>query len=294
MMKKILVTGATGFVGKNLVPYLKKKGYKVRVFVRDKKRCKIKGVDIFEGDLIRKEDALKALKNIDIAYFLVHGMSQTSKFEKLEKIYARNFSIACSKNNVKRIIYLGGIIDSQTLLSTHLQSRKVVGDILRKSKTKVTELRASIIIGKGSISFEIIKKIVEKFPLIFFSKDINSLCQPIALKDVLYYLEGCVRKRETIGKIFDIGGKDILEYKDLLLLYGEVIGKKIVILPLPFFSPKLYSYLISLIKRQPLNLVQALIEGLQSNTVCQENRILEILPKEPLSYKMAIKTEIFN
>ena len=117
--------------------------------------------------------AAKALKNIDIAYFLVHGMSQTSKFEKLEKIYARNFSIACSKNNVKRIIYLGGIIDSQTLLSTHLQSRKVVGDILRKSKTKVTELRASIIIGKGSISFEIIKKLVEKFPVIFFSKDIK-------------------------------------------------------------------------------------------------------------------------
>ena len=185
MVKKILITGATGFVGSNLCKYLKKKGYKIRVFVRNKNKFKIDSVEVFEGDLIKKEEIKNALKGIEIAYYLAHSMKDFKDFRKIEEICAKNFSLACSENKVKRIIYLGGIIDSKAKLSKHLESRKKIGDILRESNSNVTELRASIIIGKESDSFKIIKMLVDKISFILWPKWANSFCQPIALDDVL-------------------------------------------------------------------------------------------------------------
>src|SRR3989344_4148554 len=273
MVKKILITGATGFVGSNLCKYLKKKGYKIRVFVRNKNKFKIDSVEVFEGDLIKKEEIKNALKGIEIAYYLTHSMKDFKDFRKIEEICAKNFSLACSENKVKRIIYLGGIIDSKAKLSKHLESRKKIGDILRESNSNVTELRASIIIGKESDSFKIIKILVDKISFILWPKWANSFCQPIALDDVLYYLDGCIRKTETKNKIYDIGGINKLRYKELLLLYAHEIKKNLVILDMFFIPKKFYSYGVHIITKQPLYLINSLLESLHNDTTCKDNEI---------------------
>lgn len=289
-MKKILIVGATGFMGINLTRYLIEKNYKIRVFIRnkDKFHLKNKKIEIFIGDLENKSDLDNALKNIDIAFYLAHSMSQTKNFEKLEKLGAKNFADACSKNKIKRIIYLGGISNNKEL-SPHLKSRKIVGDILRKSSSKVTEFQASIIVGKDSSPFIIISKIVEKVRFIFWPYEINSLCQPIALKDVLYYLEACLHKKETEGKIFCVGGSTKLKYCELLEIYAGEIGKKIIIIKIPFFPEKIISFFIARLTNQKFSLVNSLIESLKYDSVCINEDIKKIFPRKLLSYEEAIR-----
>ena len=289
-MKKILIVGATGFIGINLTGYLIKKNYKLRVFIRDKDKFKLKNkkIEIFVGDLENKSDLNNVLENIDIAFYLAHSMSQTKNFEKLEKLCAENFADACSENHVKRIIYLGGIGNNKEL-SPHLKSRKIVGDILRKSSSKVTEFQASIIVGKDSSSFIIISKIVEKVRFIFWPYKINGLCQPIALKDVLYYLEACLHKKETEGKIFCIGGLTKLRYYELLKMYANEIGKKIIIIKIPFFPKKIISFFISKLTNQKFSLVSSIIESLKYDSVCINGDIKKIFPRKLLSYEEAVR-----
>lgn len=286
---KILITGATGFIGSNLVNVLKKK-YNVRVLVR--RKVGIKGVEIAYGDLNDRKAVVKALKEVDVAYYLVHSMSQTSKFIKMETEHAKNFVHACDANNVKRIIYLSGIIPKGRL-SRHLKSRKRVGDMLRRSRAKVTEFRASIVVGRKGSSFVIIQKLVENMPVLIWPKQVkDSLNQPIALEDVLYYLTRSLEEKKTIGKTYDIGGRDVITFKDMLMIYSEEIGRKRRIIYIPFFFPRLYAYLASIITKQPRSLIQALIESLRYDVVCKENKIRKILPRKVLSYREAVKASI--
>lgn len=289
-MKLILVTGATGFIGKNLVNYLLKRNYKVRVLIRDKKKFQInnKNVEIYVGDITRIRDVTRALNGVYAAYYLVHSMSETLRFKEVEKLCAENFAQGCSENDVKRIIYLGGIIDFSRDMSTHLKSRGAVGDILRTSKSKVTELRASLIIGKGSASYKMIQLLVQKMPILILPKRSNTFCQPIALEDILYYLEGCLKKEETTGKTYEVGGTSALRYSDILKTYGNVIKKNIVIITVPFMSLTVLSFYVSVLTKQPFSLAMALMGSLKCKTVCQETSIRKVLPKRPLSYKEAI------
>jgi len=289
-MKKILIAGANGFIGINLTRYLIKKNYKVRVFVRNKNKFQLKNkkIEIFIGTLEKKSDLNNALENIDTAFYLAHSMSQTKDFERLEKLCAKNFADACSENKVKRIIYLGGISNDKKL-SPHLRSRKIVGDILRKSSSKVTELQASIIVGKHSPSFIIISKISEKIKFVPWPYKINSLCQPIALNDVLYYLEACLHKKETEGKIFCIGGPTKLKYYELLKVYANEIGKKMIIIKIPFFPKKIISFFISRLTNQKFSLVNSLIESIKYDSICINKDIKKIFPRKLLSYQEAIR-----
>ncbi len=288
---KILVTGATGFIGSNLVPILKKK-YSVRVLVRNKKKFKQRGVEVFVGDLNDKDAMVRALRGIEVTYYLVHSMNQSSRFEEMEAKSAKNFAFACNANKVKRVIYLSGIIP-EGKMSRHLRSRKRVGNILRKSRTRVTEFRSSIIVGKEGPSFVIIQRLVEKIPILFWSKKIkDSLNQPIGLEDTLYYLVKSLEEKKTIGKTYDIGGRDVITFKSMLTIYAEEIGKKRKIIYLPFFSSRLFAYIASKISKQPKNLIQALIESLKHDVVCGENKIRKIMPRKVMGYKEAVRASI--
>jgi uncharacterized protein YbjT (DUF2867 family) len=284
---RILVTGATGFIGGNLVKALRKK-HSVRALVR--REAAIPGVEVVIADLNDKKALVKALKGIEVAYYLVHSMSQTSKFEEMELASAKNFAKACDANNVKRIIYLSGIIPSGEL-SPHLRSRKRVGDELMKSSAKVTEFRASIIVGAKGSSFQIIQELVEKMPFIIWPFK-NTLNQPIALEDAQYYLVKSLEEKKTVDKTYDIGGPDIISFKDMLTIYAEEKGLRRRIIETKLYNAWLYSFLISLITQQPRKLIKALIESLKHDVVCKENKIRKILPRRLMTYREAVRRAI--
>ena len=284
---RILVTGATGFIGSNLVKVLRKK-HSVRALAR--REVAIPGVEVAIADLNDRKALVEALKGIEVAYYLVHSMSQTSKFEEMELASAKNFASACDANNVKRIIYLSGIIPSGEL-SRHLRSRKRVGDALRKSTAKVTELRASIIVGANGSSYKIIQGLVEKMPIMIwlFKEALN---QPIALTDALHYLAKSLTEKKTIDKTYDIGGPDVISFKDMLTIYAEEKGLKRKIVNVPFFNSNIYSLIAARITGQPRNLIKALMESLKHDVICKENKIRKIIPRRLLTYREAVRRVI--
>lgn len=292
-MANIFVTGASGFIGKRLVNALLQQNHTVYALMR------IKGTQLLPeegarlhllfGDL-QDERVLDALpQDIDAAYYLMHSMSDISHgLLELEKTIATNFVKALKKTKVKQLIYLGGILDEQRL-SIHLESRKMVEEILKASQIPTTVLRASIIIGSGSASFEIIRDLVEKLPLMVAPKWVNNLCQPIAVYDVLYYLlqvmlnEGCYRRT------FDIGGPDVLTFKEALLEYANMRNLKRYIISVPVLTPRLSSYWLVFITSVRFSLASYLVESMKSNTACQNSLIQTIIPHKCLTYKEALE-----
>jgi uncharacterized protein YbjT (DUF2867 family) len=224
---RILLTGLTGYIGKRLLPVLLESGHEVISLVRDATRVQesllqLDRHTVIEGDLLLPESLKNIPDDIDIAYYLVHSMSATMKgFQDLEEQSATNFVEAIERTGTRQIIYLSGISNSDQL-SSHLTSRKSVEEILKRASAAVTILRAGIIVGSGSASFEIIRDLVEKLPVMVTPKWLNTRCQPIAIRNVIGYLEGIIAQEKTYNQVFDIGGEEVLTYKEMLLQFAEV------------------------------------------------------------------------
>jgi uncharacterized protein YbjT (DUF2867 family) len=296
--KPILVTGATGYVGGRLIPALLDAGYRVRAMGRslEKVGCRPwaghSRVELVQGDVLDLESLKQATSSCRAAYYLVHSMiAQKEKFVEADRHAAQNMVEAALAAGLERIIYLGGLAEvSQGSLSKHLKSRIEVADILQAGPVPTTDLRTPMILGSGSASFEILRYLVERLPAIITPRWVQSMNQPIAIRNVITYLIGCLEHDETIGQTYDIGGPDILSYRDLLDIYAEEAGlKKRLIIPVPVLTPTLSALWIHLISPVPTSIALPLTEGLTSDAVCTENRIQEIIPQRLLSCREAIR-----
>ena len=290
-MGKVLVTGASGYIGGRLVPELLARGYQVRVMVRAPSpiyKDRWPDVEIVTADAHDLNQLKTALKDVDTAYYLIHSLLLGQKeFAAADIQAAIHFRLAAEENQIRRIIYLGGLGDMQKKLSPHLQSRIQVSEELKKGEIPVTALRAAIIIGSGSASYEIIQSLVRRLPIIFIPRWATTKCQPIAIRDVIKYLVGVLEIPETSGKSFDIGGNDILSYYEMLKIRADLLNKKRFFLPFFSFLP-IYSYLGGLITPVPAPITRSLMKGLKNEVICQNNDIQRYLPFKPLTYKEAI------
>ena len=294
----ILVTGATGYVGGRLIPALLAAGYRVRAMGRNlgKMGCRPwaghSRVELVQGDVLDLESLKQAACGCRVAYYLVHSMiAQKEKFVEADRRAARNMVAAATAAGVGRIIYLGGLAEAKDgALSKHLRSRIEVADILQSGPVPTTDLRTPMILGSGSASFEILRYLVERLPAMTTPRWVRSLNQPIAIRNVIAYLIGCLEHEETTGKTYDIGGPDILTYRDLLDIYAEEahLSKRLII-PVPVLTPTLSALWIHLISPVPASIAQPLTEGLTSDAVCTENRIQSIIPQKLLSCREAIR-----
>ena len=290
---KILLTGATGYIGKRLLPVLIELGHEVVCCVRDINRFNppesLRGnISVIQIDLLDKESLKSIPEDIEGAYYLVHSMSSAGDYESMEEISAVNFRCALEKTQVKHVVYLSGIVNEITL-SKHLASRKNVELELSKGSYNFTTLRAGIIIGSGSASFEIIRDLVEKLPIMITPKWLHTKCQPIGISDVIAFLSKSLFDFKTYNQNFDIGGPDILSYKNMLLDFGSVRNLKRSIFVVPIMTPQLSSYWLYFVTSTSYNLATSLVHSMKVEVVCRDNKLNSILGIQPLSYKAALK-----
>ncbi len=289
---RVLVTGATGYIGGRLVPELLERGYQVRVMLRgstSEHAPPWPGMEIVAADALDLSSLKKVLTGIDTAYYLIHSLMRGPKeFESADLQAAINFRKAAEENEVKRIIYLGGLGEVKTLKSPHLQSRIQVAEELLRGKVPVTILRAAIIIGSGSASYEIIHNLVSKLPLLPLPRWARSRCQPIGIRDVIKYLVGVLEIPRTSGRNLDIGGKDILTYEMMLKVFAGIVHKRRIFLSFPISNIWLYAYFASLITPVPDPIILSLMKGVRDEVICRDDKIKDYLPFEPLTYQEAI------
>jgi uncharacterized protein YbjT (DUF2867 family) len=289
---KILVTGASGYIGGRLAPELLARGYRVRAMVRltsPMYETRWPGADIVVADALQPESLPAAMQDVHTAYYLIHSLLLgPDKFEEAEIKAAANFRRAAEQAHVSRIIYLGGLGDARSLLSDHLRSRIKVAEELAGGNVPVTVLRAAIIMGSGSASYEIIKHLVKNLFVILIPHWAKNKCQPIAIRDVIKYLVGALETPETIGIQLDIGGVDILTYEEMLEGMAEILGAKRIFLPAPFSSIGFLSYVASLITPVPAAITLSLMRGLANEVVCQDQKARELIPFQPLTYRQSI------
>ena len=295
---KVLLTGATGYIGKRLLPVLVDRGYSVICCVRDKNKFYTESsntakIEVIEIDLTRKDTLINIPKDIDFAYYLVHSMSTSKNYSELEKISAINFREALNKTNAKQVIYLSGIVNSQSL-SKHLNSRKNVEIELSRGKYALTTVRAGIIIGSGSASFEVIRDLVEKLPVMIAPKWLKTKCQPIGISDVIKTLTGIIENEEVYNKSYDIAGNDILTYKEMLLDFASVRGLKRYIWTVPVMTPRLSSYWLFFVTSTSYNLAVSLVDSMKVEVVAKDDEINKILKLQPLAYKECIRQAFKN
>ncbi len=291
-MKNILVAGASGYVGSRLVPRLLDRGYHVRCLARNPDVLNDRGwsnAEVVYGNTLEPESLVHAMKNVNTAFYLIHAMGGSNNFRATDQQSARNFAEAAKKTGLERIIYLGGLSSDSETLSEHLRSRHEVGAILKKSGIPVTELRASIIIGSGSASFTIIKDLAKKLPVMITPRWVNSKCQPIAIRDVMQYLIGALEHPETGGDIFDIGGDEILTYREMIEEVANVLKRKIFIIDVPVLTPHLSAYWLNLVTSVPMNIAFPLVEGLRNDTICRDHRIDALLTFEKTPFREAVQ-----
>ncbi len=271
----VLVTGATGFVGGKLVPLLLERGYRVRCLVRDPKRLQIKPwysqVEVVIGDIATCETLVEALSGVSSAYYLVHNMSHGKDYIEEEAAAAQNFADAAEYAGVRHIIYLGGLADPNGHIGRHMRSRLQTGEILRSGNVPVTELRASLIIGPGSISFEMIRFMTEQLPVLIGPRWVNYLCQPISIRNVLDYLLGSLEMPACKGRIYEIGGTDVLSYKDVMKSYAETRGLQRPFVIVPLISVSLMAFVIDKLTPVRYAIANPLLDGMQSDSIVMDH-----------------------
>ncbi|WP_221391220.1 SDR family oxidoreductase [Dyadobacter sp. NIV53] len=288
---KILLTGATGYIAQRLLPVLLENGHDVYCCVRDQARFnnqQFPSVHVIEVDFLKKETVGNIPEDIDVAYYLVHSMSASGQdFEKLEETSAINFKERIEQTNARQVIYLSGIINEDKL-SKHLLSRKNVEEILGSGNYALTTLRAGIIVGSGSASFEIIRDLVEKLPVMIAPKWLHTICQPVAIRNVVEFLYGVLLLPYAYGKSFDIGGPDVLSYKQMLLRFASVRGLKRSILVVPVMTPRLSSYWLYFVTSTSYSLAKNLVNSMKVEVICKENDLAERLNIKLIGYEKAI------
>jgi uncharacterized protein YbjT (DUF2867 family) len=293
----VLVTGATGYIGGRLVTHLLEVGYRVRVFARQADRLRdypwISKVEVVEGDANDVAALNSALKSVDIAYYMLHALNLTDDFEKEEKVLAEKFATAALANKLKRIVYLGGIITEGQELSPHLASRALTGEILRNSGVPTIELRAGVVIGSGSASFEMLRYLTERLPIMTTPKWVLNQIQPIAIRDVLRYLVGAAAIDKKITGAFDVAGPDLFTYAEMMQQYAEAAGlRRRIIIPIPVLTPKLSSGWVGLVTPVPFQLARRLVDSLKNDVIADNGPIRELIadPKSGLTpFKTAVK-----
>jgi uncharacterized protein YbjT (DUF2867 family) len=284
----ILVTGATGFVGARLVGHLLAANYPLRCLFRRAEPGLPKGVDAVRGDLLDPQSLSGTFTGIDTVYYLVHALDAgVSRFARRERIAARNFVAAAEQAGIRRVIYLSALGDDAAL-SEHLRSRQDVERILRSGRFETTVLRAAIVIGAGGASFEILRFLVKTQPVIPALDGLQTRCQPIAIDNVIGYLAGCLEVESTAGQSFDIGGPEVLSYRQMLERLARVAQDVNLYFPVPFFSPWLASRLIGFFSPVKSSVALALLKGLGSEVVCRDNRIRELIRQPLIGYDEAV------
>ncbi|MBK5285582.1 MAG: SDR family oxidoreductase [Bacteroidia bacterium] len=291
---KILLTGVTGYIAQRLLPVLLQNGHEVVCCVRDKNRFNIKNYSsenlrVIEADFLEKESLQNIPNDIDIAYYLIHSMStQTGDFENMEQVCAANFRERIQNTNAKQVIYLSGIVN-EAELCRHLSSRKNVESILAESAFALTTLRAGIIVGSGSASFEIIRDLVEKLPVMITPRWLKTKCQPIAIRNVIEFLYGVIGNPETYNKSYDIGGPDILSYKEMLLRFAKVRGLRRKIFVVPVMTPKISSYWLYFVTATSFTLAKNLVNSMKVEVICKPNNLAKQLGISLIDYDTSIK-----
>lgn len=291
---KILLTGANGYIGMRLLPNLLEMGHEVVCAVRDRKRLSVDTktrakIEVVEIDFLDDTKDQQLPKDIDAAYYLIHSMaSSVTDFDEKEAIAAKNFNALLANTHCKQVIYLSGIVNDKQL-SKHLSSRKNVEDILYQGPFQLTVLRAGIIVGSGSSSFEIIRDLCEKLPVMITPKWVLTKTQPIAIRDVILFLTNVLGNTETYGQSFDIGGPDVLTYKDMLHRYAKVRGFKNWIFTVPVMTPKLSSYWLYFVTSTSYKLAVNLVDSMKMEVVARDNRLQKMLGIHPHTYEEAIE-----
>ena len=296
MLKRVLLTGATGYIGGRLLPLLESEGHHVRCLARQPQRLAGRvaaDTEVVAGDLLEPSTLEAALRDVDIAYYLVHSMGDAGAFRDKERRAAENFADAARRAGVDRIIYLGGL-GSDRELSSHLASRQDVGRILRTSGTPTAEFRASIIIGSGSVSFEMVRALVNKLPVMITPRWVKTPAQPIAVEDVLRYLIAALDMELTESEIFDIGGADAVSYGGLMREYARQRGLRRLFIPVPVLSPRLSSLWLGLVTPVYARIGRKLIDSIRHPTVADDRAARERFGVQPLDLSEAIARALDN
>ena len=291
---KVLLTGATGYIGGQLVLPLLDAGHDVTCMVRDASRglpALFRRVRVVQADPLRAETLPSALQGIEAAYYLIHSMSGAERgFEERDRRAAYNFAMAARVAGVQRTIYLGGLVAAGSVASPHLKSRVETGAILREFGPALTEFRAGIIVGNGSISFEIIRTLTERLPVMICPRWVVTRTQPIAVEDVVRYLVAALQVPESAGEIIEIGGATVESYRSMMLTYARERGLRRWMVRVPVLTPRLSSYWLDLVTSVPPAVSRPLIEGLRSEAVCTSTRARELFPAfRPVSYRQALR-----
>ena len=288
----ILLTGATGYIGGRLLRLLEKQGYRVRCLARRPeavRRTANAPTEVVAGDVLDRPSLEVAMRGVDAAYYLVHSMGSSGSFEEKDRLAARNFGQAAKACGVKRIIYLGGLGSDEAALSPHLRSRQEVGHILRESGVPVLEFRASIVIGSGSLSFEMIRTLVERLPIMITPKWVDVMAQPIAIDDLLEYLLAALRLPVSQYAVYEIGGADQVSYADIMREYARQRGLRIRMLPVPVLTPYLSSLWLGLVTPLYARVGRKLIESITHPTVVRDDAAFRTFAIRPMGIKEAIR-----
>lgn len=289
----ILVTGATGYIGGRLIHPLLYAGYHVRVMTRDAShlqgRTWLDDVEVAQGDVLNADSLSAILHDVDVAYYLIHSMDDAGEFAERDHRAARNFAQAATQAGVRQIIYLGGLGHADEGLSTHLSSRQQVGDTLREYHTGVTEFRAAMVVGSGSLSFEIVRNLTERLPMMIAPRWLYTCSQPIAIRDVLNYLIAAIGRSGVAGEIIEIGGADVLGYRDMLIAYARARNLRRFILPVPVLTPRLSSYWVHMVTPVSANVVRPLVEGLRNEMIVTDDTAATLFPEiHPVDFQVAL------